>query len=316
MQYTKPPNPLVNQMRQMYSAPQAQVPSYSYEPSSGSHPPPTYNPGKHLYPAPPAPSAPSAPQAQASIQTQKPFILFIKAPSTTKTGIPDGCAHVAYIYNATPKSVRQYIHVHFLDKQPVNYPGLTGYPQLYDRTKNVFIPYGTKTILSLLHMVRNMGVDIHMADLHASSARFDMDVARVQQQISKKKPSDNQVQGQFKAPELRNWKLKVEQNEQNPYDPSLKADEGVGGEFLDGAALSRHFDDCADVDLFETGAREDFGGSSYGSPVLEFNYQQIDDASTTTKLTEAEMSACANLREKHWNELKSRITNKTKAPVE
>lgn len=327
MQYHKP-NPWANQMRQVYQAPQSQqAHAGSYPPTHASHPQargpvsfyqpgtnvanlnmkPQYNPGRNVYQPTTAPAG-YLPQQQGFVNTEKPFILFIKTPGMTKTGIPDGSAHAAYIYNATPKEFRRLIHIHFLDKQPVRPPGLTGYPQIYDRTKNVYIPYGTKTILSLLHMVRNIGINIRMANLHPSSAKFDSDVAQIQQQINKRQaPSESQ--GQFRARELSGWKLKVEQNAENPYDPSLKADSGIGGDFLDGAPLlSQHFNDCADVDLFETGAREDFGESPYGSPINEFNFVEIDESKmNTSKISETEMGAYANMREKHWSELKSRL---------
>ena len=315
-------------MRQVYQAPpappragtaQARPHVSFYQPGTNVanlNVKPQYNPGQNVYHQVQTPVG-YLPQQQGFVNTEKPFILFIKTPGMTKTGIPDGSAHAAYIYNSTPKEFRRLIHVHFLDKQPVRPQGLMGYPQLYDRTKNTFIPFGTKTILSLLHMVRNIGVDIRMANLHPSSVKFDTDVARVQHQINKKQAPESQ--GQFRSKELANWRLKVEQNAENPYDPSLKADEGTGGDFLDGAPLlSRHFNDCADVDLFETGARDDFGESPYGSPLNEFNFQEIDETSmNTSKISESEMSSYANIREKHWNELKSRLPAPTgRAPVE
>ncbi len=314
MQYHKP-NPWANQMRQVYQAP-AGTPAHPSQPVSFYRPgsnvadlnaKPQYNPGRNVYQQQSAPAG-YLPQQQGFVNTQKPFILFIKTPGTTRLGIPDGSAHAAYIYNTTPKEFRRLIHVHFLDKEPMRPPGLTGYPQLFDRTKNTYIPYGTKTILSLLHMVRNIGVDIRMTSLHPSSAKFDMDVARVQQQINKKQTHDT-GSGPFKAKDLSNWKAKIEQNDKNPYDPSLKADEGTGGDFLDGAPmLSQHFNDCADVDLFETDARQDFGDSPYGSPLNEFNFVEIDESNmNTSKVSESEMETYATMRDKHWSELKSRL---------
>jgi len=326
MQYHKP-NPWANQMKQVYQAPSSPPAAPQQKQQMSFYRPGTnvanlnahsqYNPGRNVYQ--PQSTAPAGylPQQQGHVTTQKPFILFLKTPEMTRSGIPDGSAHAAYIYNATPKEFRRLIRVHFLDKNPVRPPGLTGYPQLFDRTKNVYIPFGTKTILSLLHMVQNIGVDIRMANLHPSSAKFDTDVARVQQQINKKQ-STATGPSQFRDKELGNWKMKIEQNDKNPYDPSLRADEGIGGDFLDGAPmLSQHFNDCADVDLFETDARKDFGESPYGSPINEFNFVEIDESKmNTSKLSESEMSAYSDMRDKHWNELKARLPAPSgKAPV-
>jgi hypothetical protein len=231
----------------------------------------------------------------------------------TKGGVPDGSAHAAYIYNKTPKEFRKLIHVHFLDKQPVRLPGLSGFPQLFDSAKNVFIPYGTNTILSLLHMVRNAGIDIRMANLHPSSARFDAGLV-AHAPLGAGRGGAHASGGKHRDKDLSTWKSKIEQNDKNPYDPRMRADESVRrdedhkGDFLDGAALGGRFNDCADVNVFDTDARDGSGEYTHGSPIDEFDYVDIDESKTSTsKISEAEMSAYSNAREKHWNELKSRM---------
>jgi len=272
------------------------------------------------------PSAMYRPQER--LATTKPFVLFIKTPAVIdidvpdgaggfrKEKIPDGSANIGHIYNKLPKELRQHIEVHNLDSHPYKPPGLQGVPQLYDATRGehgTYIPFGTQTVVKFLVMVRLMGVEVRMAELHPSGAKLDhMANQLMQRQTDERKWAQRADPAAYRDEALGNWQRKIFQNEKNPYDPSLKADTGEGGVLLDAApAMSDHLADIAYVDIFETGGtNEDDQTLKLGVPLDRFDdvgYVDEDALMAVRKLSDEDMQNFAGRREDHMVKLMNKI---------
>lgn len=250
------------------------------------------------------------PQESAPIRTSKPFVLFIKTPDVRKDGLPDGSFYAAFIWNKLPDEVRQHVHVHYLDKHRMKPNGVTGYPQLYDSRKQIFIPFGEPTIVAFLHMVRAIGIEIRMEELHPTAARFDKMVNNFQSEQRQKR---SQAQSSaIKDPLLTNWQRPIEQNEKNPYDPSLHADTGEGGLLLDAApSMSDHLGEIAYVNVFEqSGTAEDDVNLRLGVPINEFKFEgEIDEHAmdSVKKISVEDMEKLEGQRERHLAHLLKKV---------
>lgn len=268
------------------------------------------------------PSAAYRPQER--LATTKPFVLFIKTPAMIeidlpdgrKEKIPDGSANIGHIYNKLPHELRQHIQVHNLDSHPYKPPGLTGVPQLYDATRGEqgsYIPFGTQTVVKFLVMVRLMGVEVRMVELHPSGAKLDqMANQLLQRQTQERKRQGRGGPAAYRAESLSNWQRKIMQNEKNPYDPSLKADTGEGGLLLDAApAMSDHLAEIAYVDIFETGGtNEDDQALKLGVPLDRFDdvgYIDEDALMAVRKLSDEDLASSAGQREDHMLKLMHKI---------
>ena len=302
---------------------QRRAPSH-YETYASSH----YGPGP-TGPRGPMNPGPSAPGPTGSpIETSKPFILFINTPGLTPGGEPDGCTYIAHIYNQTPKELRELIHIHFLDKHPYRPPGLEGFPQLYDAVKGVYIPYGTKTILAFLHMVRSMNIPVRMEDLHPSAAKFDKYVEQHTHQGSlggpfgsvdavpkgESNPTGIAGGGAYVDRTLSNWHRKIDQDAANPYDPSVAADTGSGGIMLDAApGMSDRMNQFSAVDSFDQGGGDDPNEVFYGklgAGLHDFQYEgEIEEVATrgVTKLSQSDIEKMAEARSKQTELLMKKI---------
>jgi hypothetical protein len=263
------------------------------------------------------------------LTTSKPFVLFIKTPAVIEvdlpdgTGglrretIPDGSANIGHIYNKLPKELRQHIQVHNLDSHPYKPPGLQGVPQLYDATRGdhgSYIPFGTQTVVKFLVMVRLMGVEVRMAELHPSGAKLDHMANQLLQRQAQERKKSQRGGGPaaYRDEALSNWHRKIMQNEKNPYDPSLKADTGEGGLLLDAApAMSDHLAEIAYVDIFETGGtNEDDATLKLGVPLDRFDdvgYIDEDALNAVRKLSDEDMENFAGRREDHMLKLMHKI---------
>ncbi len=272
------------------------------------------------------PSAMYKPQER--LTTTKPFVLFIKTPTVIeidvpdgmggfrKEKIPDGSANIGHIYNKLPRELRQHIQYHNLDLHPYKPPGLQGVPQLYDATRGEhgsYIPFGTQTVVKFLVMVRLMGIDVRMAELHPSGVKLDhMANQLLQRQTEEKKKQGRAGPAAYKDEALSNWQRKIMQNEKNPYDPSLKADTGEGGLLFDAApAMSDHLAEIAYVDIFDTGGtNEDDATLKLGVPLDRFDdvgYIDEDALNAVRKLSDKDMESRAGQREEHMLKLMHKI---------
>ena len=250
------------------------------------------------------------PQESAPIRTSKPFVLFIKTPDVRKDGLPDGSFYAAFIWNKLPDEVRQHVHVHYLDKHRMKPNGVTGYPQLYDSRKQIFIPFGEPTIVAFLHMVRAIGIEVRMEELHPTAARFDKMVSNFQSEQRQKR--SQAASSAIKDPLLTNWQRPIEQNEKNPYDPSLHADTGEGGLLLDAApSMSDHLGEIAYVNVFEqSGTVEDDVNLRLGVPINEFKFEgEIDEHAmdSVKKISVEDMEKLEGQRERHLAHLLKKV---------
>lgn len=263
--------------------------------------------------------------AQAPLATTKPFVLFIKTPGMVEIPhpdgsgrlekIPDGSANIGHIYNLLPQELRQHIHIHNLDSHPYRPPGLQGVPQLYDATRGEhgsYIPFGTQTIVKFLVMVRLMGVQVRMADLHPSGAKLDYMANQLMKRQEGAAKSRGEGPAAYRDEALSNWQRRIMSNEKNPYDPSLKADTGEGGLLLDAApAMSDHLAEIAYVDIFETGGtNEDDVTMKLGVPIDRFDdvgFVDEDAMNAVRKLSDKDMESFAGKREEHMVTLMHKI---------
>lgn len=224
----------------------------------------------------------TAPTTIAPPRTSKPFILFMHNPAYNPDGSPNHSFAAAHVFNAMPDATKAMFVVHNIDKDGTP-PGVSGL-QLYESKTNQISPPGAAAVVTLLAMMRQIGVAINMETLHPSAVQytraappkmlpFGSPFASAAAASASAAGAD--VLGPAGAPStFAPMVMKIDADAKNPYSPDVVADAGTSG-FLEGASVpGSHFDDFADVNVF--GGQDGLAPSATGVAGLG-EYQNFGD---------------------------------------